>query len=821
MKKSHQKVAAIALSITLVLPIAACGKRNGRGNESVRSGDKILSSSPWYNYQKTEVKPVIENSDSIDYIYNNFSGIDDKYYAVLTSGYYKLPADNEIDWDTYNYNDYLIAFVTVYNRTTNETVNTINLKDGLSANEYIDTARYTEGKLVVSSVKYDFDNGNSTTTETEYDPVTGNVLDSHNVENNNSQNNPRIYSCGDYKISAVTDWSSDYSISKLMITDPDNSKHEVLINEDDKSNVYDVYIIIPLEDNNALVCASTDSGSKLYDLNLNSKEISEADSKEYEWLNPDKLSSAQIGSDGAIYYTDFTGISKIDMDKKTVEEVFNYSWCGLNRTLLGGLDLVECSNDSFVMFGQQYSYGFNSSNQQGDYFIFEFTRGTNPHAGKTVMELYSSGGYVDQVVGDAIIDFNETNSDYYIVVSDRYSEKNYYDTDKEINSDDSWEEMNLNATAKMSSDLAVDIINGDGPDILLNTSALGQLNNSAYLADLSPYVGNLDPNNYFTNIIEGAGTDGALYQVPVSFMIDGIQTDKKYAGKSGVGFTTEEYEKFLNDVLNGNDVISAGQAIYFTKLFGAMSDAFIKNNKADFSGPEFEMLASYVKENVRERSISWDAITYEDTVNETTGLAVGAAVLTGVVKKDNGNDEVAKAFYGTCYGIGGYLSTMTSLNGASAILGIPSSDGRGPMFSPNLSVAVSAQAQNIDACGEFVKLLLSDEVQRKLANNDVFVVNREAFRQSSEAAIKYYNDENSNNDGLTGSGIQSHSEFTTKNIDEMEEIIMSCSRMNSTDSAINLILVEEMPAYFSGQKDLADVTRIAQDRVQKVLAERG
>ena len=409
MKKSHQKVAAIALSLTLVLPIAACGKRNGRGNESVRSGDKILSSSPWYNYQKTEVKPVIENSDSIDYIYNNFSGIDDKYYAVLTSGYYKLPADNEIDWDTYNYNDYLIAFVTVYNRTTNETVNTINLKDGLSANEYIDTARYTEGKLVVSSVKYDFDNGNSTTTETEYDPVTGNVLDSHNVENNNSQNNPRIYSCGDYKISAVTDWSSDYSISKLMITDPDNSKHEVLINEDDKSNVYDVYIIIPLEDNNALVCASTDSGSKLYDLNLNSKEISEADSKEYEWLNPDKLSSAQIGSDGAIYYTDFTGISKIDMDKKTVEEVFNYSWCGLNRTLLGGLDLVECSNDSFVMFGQQYSYGFNSSNQQGDYFIFEFTRGTNPHAGKTVMELYSSGGYVDQVVGDAIIYFNETN----------------------------------------------------------------------------------------------------------------------------------------------------------------------------------------------------------------------------------------------------------------------------------------------------------------------------------------------------------------------------------------------------------------------------
>ena len=45
--------------------------------------------------------------------------------------------------------------------------------------------------------------------------------------------------------------------------------------------------------------------------------------------------------------------------------------------------------------------------------------------------------------------------------------------------------------------------------------------------------------------------------------------------------------------------------------------------------------------------------------------------------------------------------------------------------------------------------------------------------------------------------------------------------MDSADASINLILVEEMPAYFSGQKQLADVVRIAQDRAQKVIAERG
>ena len=45
--------------------------------------------------------------------------------------------------------------------------------------------------------------------------------------------------------------------------------------------------------------------------------------------------------------------------------------------------------------------------------------------------------------------------------------------------------------------------------------------------------------------------------------------------------------------------------------------------------------------------------------------------------------------------------------------------------------------------------------------------------------------------------------------------------MDSPDSAINLILAEEMPAYFLEQKDLASVVKIMQDRMQKVLDERG
>ena len=49
------------------------------------------------------------------------------------------------------------------------------------------------------------------------------------------------------------------------------------------------------------------------------------------------------------------------------------------------------------------------------------------------------------------------------------------------------------------------------------------------------------------------------------------------------------------------------------------------------------------------------------------------------------------------------------------LLGMPSSDGRGPSAHFVNSVGISAQASNPDACWEFVKILFSDDVQDFIA----------------------------------------------------------------------------------------------------------
>lgn len=126
-------------------------------------------------------------------------------------------------------------------------------------------------------------------------------------------------------------------------------------------------------------------------------------------------------------------------------------------------------------------------------------------------------------------------------------------------------------------------------------------------------------------------------------------------------------------------------------------------------------------------------------------------------------------------------------------------------------------------CIENLNLLLSDEVQSELALSDRFVLNRNEFRKVCEKAIEYYNTPEvqlAAMDYSLGTTVRINTKFTVDDINNLEKIILSCSKMDSHDSSIYMIFSEELPAYFSGQKELDEVIMIIQDRAQRVLDER-
>lgn len=820
MKRLPEKIISIALTLAMLLPAAACNKK-AQQREKTNSGKKITADMPWFTSRTISVKPKIETNKPIEYTMSRLAGIENDRIAIYTNGFMKMPTGNNVDLDKLDPGEYSINVISMIDKKTGEVTGTIDLSKEIKKNSFIDNVTFKNGKLSVRISSYEEAKSSSSVIEKIFDPDTGKEIEKRDLSTGIQDiNYEHVFKVPGYTARVSMGWGDDnIGYHVIHFFDDTNEIAQVDIKEKGM-NLYDLPVIFKLSDTKILAVASSDFEKFFYEVDLTSFTAKPVDAKNYPWINVDNMLYNYSPDEGqTVYFTTPNGISKIDMAKKKADSLFNYSWCDVDRSMMSYLELAECSDDSFVFSGNKVNQGLFMSMDQ-EFVIVTFERAqTNPHAGKTIIEMYASYGYVNDKIGEAIKKFNDINSTHFIEVRDRYIGADSVDY-THLETPDEYEGANLQSNAKMSNELAMDILNGEGPDILLNTANLGQLNNSNYLVDLNKYIGTLDPDKYFTNIIDAAKYDGKLYQLPFCFMIDGIHTDAKYAGKSGVGFTTDEYKEFVSKTLNGKDLLEDGQGVYFTKLFTAMSDKFISNGKVDFSGPEFAALAEYVKENVQEKSSSYsDLYSSSNGAGETYASAVGVLSFKGDVDTD------LKAVFTHCYGVSGYLVGINSTRGGKVILGLPSSDGRGPQVEPYISIAVSAQSKSADACGEFVKMLLSDDIMLDLAKNDNLVLNRKAFREGAKEIVDYCNGEGGDNifSRVPGTGLPTANrmKFSEKDIDNLEAIILSCSRLTSADGAINLILIEEMPAYFTGQKDLQAVIKIAQDRAQKVISERG
>ena len=794
-------IAGLFLLIPVMLfSIASCGKK-----QAGKTARKIAPEDPWFDAKVYNIEPDLDTGGKeIDYSTRKLAGADDKYIVVFSQGSYILPDNNK----EYFTSDYRYFLATVIDRNTGKKINTINLNQYLSGNGYVRDIVYLNG-IITSSIYKEDENGGSLA-EIDNDILTGKKLSERDLGSSFEVFGDKTrVQAGKYTvlIGAGFDSTTFEPYCSLDIFSSQGKECEVKIQKEHKE-LNTTFVILPLDEDKLLVpfTQTADKVPVFFEVDVKAAKAVEVDGKDYDWIDFKNIKSVFGSEDGQAYFATSVGISKIDMKNKKTEDFFSYNACPVNKERISSTEVVRCSDNNILLIDGPLSFSpyYLDGSTTAGFSIYDITKAsTNPNAGKTVLELYATNGYVDQTISEAIVRFNETNKEYFIEVTGRYTADGVYYYMPDDSQDDVSNEM-LQDNMSLNDKLAMDIMNGIGPDILIFTDDMGRLNNSNNLADLSMYLGELDQDKYFTNVINAAKTDGKLYQLPVTFGIEGIHTDSGNAGASGLGFTTKEYEEFLYGPLNGYDLDQAGQAYYFANLFNAMSDKFISNGKVDFSGPEFAELAEFVKNNVREKAPTMDS---DEMSNE----------------KRFQNDSTARLVeYAS---IVMYLSGVNDMKGSRAILGIPSSDGRGPMLTTILSVAVSAQAVNVEACAEFAKLLLSDEIQTKYAVSDHFTVNREVYKKNEGLILDYCNGARGNQefgiDRRTFEPVKNRMKFTEDDISYLEKIILNCSHFNSSDASVNIILIEEMPPYFLGQKDLNSVIKIAQDRAQKVLDERG
>ena len=602
------------------------------------------------------------------------------------------------------------------------------------------------------------------------------------------------------------DWEGDSDPSYVLTVDcPDGTQSVIDLREEMPDlAIYDIQSFIPLNNGKVIFPMSIQgAGDKYGILDLDAMTAEEYD-EDMDWITVDLWNLKYFDGLGNVVMGE-DGLVLLDFENKEETIIFDYNWCNINRYDVRSLELVSYSEDELVFAGSVWEMGFSYylGSDDSEIQVLKLTKSdTNPNAGKTVL-VAATTQYLNYTMCEAVCQFNEQSSDYFITIDNSYSMDKYMDYD-DIETDEDYNNSMLTASSELTDQLAIDLMAGEGPDIILDSTSFYQLNNDDYLLDVSDRI---PTDGYFSNVFEASKVDDKLYQVPLTFAMNGIITSQSNVEDGQVGFTFDQYATFVDEVCNGTDpMLMSTQLDFFVECFTAMNDQFVSNGKVDYDNDAFRALAEYVKDNVADR------IDEDELYGSTAEYYMME------------EEEELTAEYYTYASFRAMTDSFAKYEDVT-VLGIPSFDGRGPLITVDSSVAISAQTQEADACWEFIELLLSEDIQTIYGESDYCTpVNIAAFENTGHAVIDDYN--MYVQDQLrwaTEAEIRMYGlyELDYSCIDKFQELIESCSQVASMDSAVVTIIREEMPAYFSGQKDIDEVISVMEDRVQTFLDERG
>lgn len=467
------------------------------------------------------------------------------------------------------------------------------------------------------------------------------------------------------------------------------------------------------------------------------------------------------------------------------EKLFDSDRCNVNSILFEMHSGAAYADEDRVVLVNGLSQALGNGGALGVYLLERLDG--NPYAGRTLLTASALSRSVAQDEAEVICLFNDAQEQYYVAIDNSYApgsaEDYYYDYENYVDE-----------TSLMTAGLAVDLIAGDGPDIILDGFEYDEISNGNCLIDLMPYLEGSDiwdDSLYFSNAFELARDDsGALYQIPTSIMLSGIQ----YRVTSGVdseetGFTFEEYQDFVNGEWNGFDPVSLERERidYFVLCFNAMRSEFISGGQIDLDNEDFRALAQYCLDYVN------GPFTFED-------LGVDL--------------QMPDCSYVQRF-------PLDLLCNGYSLRGLPSPDGRGPSICAVTSVGVASSCSCVEGAVAFVEYCLEEDSQQ-LMTTDCEPLLISAILQKYYDLIQVYEIQNEIilAQNPTSSVLTLSYDGVDEGVRNYGRLIDNSSGYVGGDSGISVILYEEMPAYFCGDKNLDDVISIIEGRAQTILDER-
>ena len=241
---------------------------------------------------------------------------------------------------------------------------------------------------------------------------------------------------------------------------------------------------------------------------------------------------------------------------------------------------------------------------------------------------------------------------------------------------------------------------------------------------------------------------------------------------------------------------------YYSLLFTSMSGSFYSDGEWNLNCPEFEALAEYCKEYVPKRCLAdWDDDNF----------------IWPDFRIENPQVDCISHYIGSVY--------SRNLD----LYGYPSMDGdHGVMIDVKSSAAICSQSKNKEGAWEFVKLLTSPEIQSVESNFSS--INLEVLTELGKEAVADFNKKvaeyKSMDEKKLAELVQIGEPVLIEEIDDSAidayiDLLNKSTGIYRVDGQVLIISKEEIQAYYSGQKSLADVVSIMDNRIKLYRNEQG
>lgn len=341
------------------------------------------------------------------------------------------------------------------------------------------------------------------------------------------------------------------------------------------------------------------------------------------------------------------------------------------------------------------------------------------------------------------------------------------------------------------------IMTGKAEDIIFNSFLpVTKYSEMGVFADLSRYISltpELNAENYFMNVLESAKEeDGKIYLIPYMAKFDVVSFSEvllseqpeleKEIQSASFSERMTIAEKMLQNTGKNNVYLSQMQELaYANYLIEDLFDDFVDVNKkqVNIKSEEYINLLKKVKELSESNAIGSSSV---DFYNAEYYFAATC------------DYDVQAAFY--------ELDTNAGL-----AYGMPMADKEGNVaINANGCLTLNNASNNKDLAWEFIKYLLSDEIQ-SLPSLHGLAVNKTGFNAAAERYYSFYKD---------GSNAKVEKAAYIELLEDWMGEINDC---DTIDSAIWTLIEEENSKFFEGKQTAEDTASILQRKLEQYFNE--